>query len=190
MKIKLILLILAIGFSIVSGQNIIPHRGIIQEVYGGDTTEFRMQGNALNITGSQTELQIGGDPLVSESTQPIKYATINITSANILAGDSVLIKSGETDITPLLFKLKYNFNTIAYTTFATDTTYLYCYALGVKHSFAFLYDSTIMASDTNVTTYGSGIDQFDEGTDFWIDFKNFDTGNGTVTIEFYYIKFE
>lgn len=189
---KKITILLIFAFLTVTGfsQNVIPHRGIIQEVYGNDTIEFRLQGNALNITGSQSEIQIGGDPLVSEVNLPLKYVTVNITSANILAGDSVLIKTGESGIIPLLFKLKYNYNSIAYTTVATDTTKLYCYALGVKHAFCFLYDATITASGTNSTTFGSGVDQYDDALEFWIDLKNFDTGNGTITIEFYYIKFD
>jgi hypothetical protein len=98
MKIKLILLILAIGFSIVSGQNIIPHRGIIQEVYNNDTVKFELQGDALNITGSQSELQVMGSALaLQEDSSRWKAfendSSIIFSDLRILTGESAEIVS-------------------------------------------------------------------------------------------------
>ena len=157
----------------VMSQPIIPHRGKIMQVYGGDTLKFGFDGMTMN----------------GKTIPYIMQETVNITSANILSGDSLLIIAAETGVktTPVFISVKYTDGT-TYTHTDTDTTFIYTYANTVKTKIAYITDSFI---EGTVDNYASiSIDEISGSAEqpYWIDLKNFNAGTGTLSIDFYYLK--
>lgn len=114
--------------------------------------------------------------------------TINLTSANLLAGDSVSIKTGESGVLPIALRAYYDYATAAYSTAASDSTCIYTYSNSVKTKIAYMADGILAKTNDDNSSVGLNIVSYSDAQPFWINLKNMDTGGGTLRLDFIYIK--
>lgn len=173
MKKILIFGIAIMASAMIFAQPVIPHRGKIMQVYGGDTLRFGFDGLTVNGQTSTYQLE----------------KTVNITSANLLAGDSLMIIAGETGvkITPTRITVSYD-DATTYTHTDTDTTWIYTYSNSLPVKVAGIADSFIEGTFDNQASIFIDEQFADAEAPYWIDLKNFNDGTGTLVITFYYVK--
>lgn len=129
-------------------------------------------------------------------TKTVMYSalkTIEITSANILAGDSILIinpHNTTTKILPISISTVFNAGSTPYTTTATDSSMIYTYYNGVPSPVVYIADTLFKNTIPTVSSVSMDENNTDIGVPYWISLKNYNDGNGTLTIYFYYVKFE
>lgn len=118
-----------------------------------------------------------------------QYVTLNVTSANLLAGDSLLIIAGVAGVktTPTRITVMYN-DATTYTHTDTDTTWIYTYSNSLPVKVAGITDSFVEGTFDNQASIFIDEQFSDVGAPYWINLKNFNDGTGTLTIDFYYLK--
>ena len=163
----------------------------IGDVWFDATNEALRFWDGSSSVGAEFVIKPYGGEVVQDGIPNIYLETINVTSANLLAGDSLLIVDGiaDTKIIPLLIHVFYDDGT-TYTHAGTDSTLIYTYSNTVKTKIAYITDTLIEGTfDRHASV---AIDEVSSSSEqpYWIQLKNFNSGNGTLTLDFYYVKKE
>ena len=173
----------------VMSQPIIPHRGKIMQVYGGDTLLITFGATGVDLHTNLGGITVNGSP----TSETILVTEVNSTVIN--GADSMILLPAQPVGTDMLvidrFIVKYNFGSSAYSFSGTDTIGIYSYFNGVRNRLAYILDEFITATDNRKAHINPDLN-IDDGSPVWVKFPaGFSQGNGSV-LKFivYYIRDE
>jgi hypothetical protein len=134
-------------------------------------------------------LVLNSGEVVTAGVANVYVKTIDITSAQLLAGDSVPIVAGVAGvkIIPDAIAVFYDDGT-TYTHAGTDSSLIYTYSNGVKVKIAQIADTVVEGTYDRWASVAISEQSASTGQPYWIRLKNFNTGTGTIKIYFYYWK--
>jgi len=186
---NLIFLLFSMMSLYIGAQTITPHRSyLVRQVYNGDTIDVWMSADTVYTYTNQTAFKFN-KPIILTGIETLKRKLVSITSANILAGDSIRILpapgSNLVDIVTNISGLLTHGTT--YTKTGTDTTWVYSYNGTTKVKLTYLLDDFILNTATSVGYSPILSPNISLNKPIWIKLAaGFADGTGTLKLVLYY----